>query len=215
MRGLFCGVEQTEVLGRELRGGKILEILHFPQEQSYKLSPPFLLCKHWGNSDLLSSSYCLLTTQIIPLPQKDSQLLLSEQEQIKDFSIFASPHLRIFLHLLFRDKSLPLKIHLAKWFSQPQGMVQEGLQRRIQSSWQGCRSSRRSGDEWVHIGARITLYMPCSYIYFQLAVSETHTLTSVAVPITAKQFPLQDSVPLSVVLSPNAVHHLLSLEDRN
>lgn len=213
MPGPSCGAEQAQLLGGELRDGKILEIIHFPQEQNYKLSPPFLLCKHKGN--LLSSSYCSLSTRIIPLPQKDSQLLLSEQEQIKDFSIFASPHLRIFLHLLFRDKSLPLKNHLAKWFSQPQGMVQEGLQSRIQSSWWGCRNSRRSGDECVHIGPRITFYMPCSYIYFQLAVWETHTPTSVAMPITIKLFPLQDSVLPSVFLSPSAVHRLLTLDDMN
>lgn len=203
MPGLFCGVEQTQVLGGELRGGKILERLHFPQEQNYKLSPSFFLCKHWGNSDLLSSSYCLLTTRIIPVPEG-----LSEQEQIKDYSIFTSPHLRIFLCLLFRDKSLPLKIHFATWFSQPQGTVRE----RLQSSWWGCR---RPGDEWVHMGARITFYMPSSDIYFQLAVSETHTLTSGTMPITTKQFPLQESVLPSVFLSPKAVHHLLKLEDMN
>lgn len=150
-----------------------------------------------------------------PHPRRTLSSSYQNRNKLKIFSIFASPHLRIFLHLLFRDKSLPLKIHLVKWFSQPQGMVQEGLQSRIQSSWRGCRSSRRSGDEWVHSGARITFYMLCSYIYFQLAVSETHTLTSVAMPITIKQFPLQDSVLPSVFLSPKAVHRLLALEDMN
>lgn len=134
---------------------------------------------------------------------------------MKDFSIFASAHLIIFLCLLFRDKSLSLKTHLAKWFSQPQGMVQEGLQSRIQSSWRGCRSSRRPGDEWVHTGARLTFYMPSSCIYFQLAVPETLTLSSVAMPTTIKLLPLQDSVAPPVFLSPNAVHHPLALVDMN
>lgn len=46
-------------------------------------------------------------------------------------------------------------------------------------------------------------------------VSETRTLTRVAMPTTIKQFSLQDSVLLSMFLSLIAVHHLLTLEYMN
>lgn len=136
MPGLSCGVEQTQVLGGELRGRKILERLHFPQEQNYRLSAPFLLCKHRGNSDLLSSSYCLQSTWIIPPPQKDSQILLSEQEQIKDF---------LYLHLLIWEFSyicyLQIKVCLWKFTYQSGFLSLRELCRR------DCRAGSKAAGE--------------------------------------------------------------------
>lgn len=150
MPGLACEAEYTLVLGGELRNGKMLEI-RFPQQQNHKTFPSFFLfCKHWGSSDLLSSSSCLLTAPVVLRPQKISQLLLSEQEQIKDFAYL---HLLIweYPYICYLEIKVLLKIHLAKWFSQPRGAAQEELQSGIQSSWRGCRKSRSDEQSCAHM----------------------------------------------------------------
>lgn len=123
----------------------------FRNNKTIKLSPHFFLfCKHWGSSDLLSSSSCLLTAPVVLWPQKISQLPLSEQEQIKDFAYL---HLLIweYPYICFLEIKVLLKIHLAKWFSQPQGAAQEELQSGIQSSWWGCRKSRSDERSCAHM----------------------------------------------------------------